>query len=83
MPFKGRRSRHRVNTHVAMAFGESQNESASRDDLRIAFNSPFWPFILATTSVGARSLDFHLYCKDIYHWNLPSNPVNFEQREGR
>jgi hypothetical protein len=83
MPFKGRRARHRVNTHVAMAFGESQSEGVSRDDLRIAFNSPFWPFILATTSVGQEGLDFHLYCKDIYHWNLPSNPVDFEQREGR
>jgi hypothetical protein len=83
MPFKGRRSRHRVNTHIAMAFGESQSEGVSRDDLRIAFNSPFWPFVLATTSVGQEGLDFHLYCKDIYHWNLPSNPVDFEQREGR
>jgi hypothetical protein len=66
-----------------MAFGEAQNEAVSRDDLRVAFNSPFWPFILATTSVGQEGLDFHLYCKDIFHWNLPSNPVDFEQREGR
>jgi hypothetical protein len=66
-----------------MAFGEAQNEGVSRDDLRVAFNSPFWPFILATTSVGQEGLDFHLYCKDIFHWNLPSNPVDFEQREGR
>jgi uncharacterized membrane protein YkvA (DUF1232 family) len=82
-PLKGKRSRHTVNTHIAMAFGESQNEGVSRDDLRVAFNSPFWPFILATTSVGQEGLDFHFYCKDIYHWNLPSNPVDFEQREGR
>lgn len=82
-PFKGRRARHWVNTHVAMVLGESQKEGVSRDDLRIAFNSPFWPFILATTSIGQEGLDFHLYCKDIYHWNLPSNPVDFEQREGR
>lgn len=82
-PYKGPHSKHRVNTHVAMAFGESQKEGASRDDLRVAFNSPFWPFILATTSVGQEGLDFHLYCKDIYHWNLPSNPVDLEQREGR
>jgi hypothetical protein len=83
MPYKGRRSRHRVNTHIAMAFGESQSEGVSRDDLRVAFNSPFWPFILTTTSVGQEGLDFHLYCKDIFHWNLPPNPVDFEQREGR
>jgi hypothetical protein len=28
-------------------------------------------------------LDFHLYCRKICHWNLPSNPVDLEQREGR
>jgi uncharacterized membrane protein YkvA (DUF1232 family) len=51
--------------------------------VREAFNSPFWPFVLATTSVGQEGLDFHLYCRDVLHWNLPSNPVDLEQREGR
>jgi len=27
--------------------------------------------------------DFHLCCQSICHWNLPSNPVDLEQREGR
>ena len=48
-----------------------------------AFNSPFWPFVLATTSVGQEGLDFHCYCHAVVHWNLPSNPVDLEQREGR
>ena len=51
--------------------------------LRTAFNSPFWPFVLASTSVGQEGLDFHLYSHAIVHWNLPSNPVDLEQREGR
>jgi len=51
--------------------------------LRSAFNSPFWPFVLATTSVGQEGLDFHQYCHAVVHWNLPSNPVDLEQREGR
>ncbi len=51
--------------------------------MREAFNSPFWPFVLSTTSVGQEGLDFHLFCRDIVHWNLPSNPVDLEQREGR
>src|SRR5262249_43302309 len=34
-------------------------------------------------SVGQEGLDFHLYCRDVLHWNLPSNPVDLEQREGR
>jgi uncharacterized membrane protein YkvA (DUF1232 family) len=77
--------------HFALAFGDdSQVESETvgdfesrKSDVRTAFNSPFWPFVLATTSVGQEGLDFHLYCKDIVHWNLPSNPVDLEQREGR
>jgi hypothetical protein len=48
-----------------------------------AFNSPFRPFVLPSTSIGQEGLDFHPYCHRVYHWNLPSNPVDFEQREGR
>lgn len=81
-------------THFALAFGEDvsrdsgpeaeEEESKHRKSVvREAFNSPFWPFVLATTSVGQEGLDFHLYCRDVLHWNLPSNPVDLEQREGR
>ena len=73
----------RVYNDVVCCFGDGAEQSNSRDLNREAFNSPFWPFVLATTSVGQEGLDFHLYCKDIYHWNLPTNPVDFEQREGR
>lgn len=51
--------------------------------LQQAFNSPFRPFVLATTSIGQEGLDFHWYTRKIVHWNLPSNPVDMEQREGR
>ena len=60
-----------------------QSLRSRKTAVREAFNSPFWPFVLATTSVGQEGLDFHLYCRDIVHWNLPSNPVDLEQREGR
>ena len=33
--------------------------------------------------MGQEGLDFHPYCHAVYHWNLPSNPVDLEQREGR
>ena len=39
--------------------------------------------MLATTSIGQEGLDFHNYCRKIAHWNLPSNPIDLEQREGR
>jgi hypothetical protein len=70
----------------AVRFGDARSEDAG--DMRsqavsLSFNSPFWPFVLATTSVGQEGLDFHLYCHAVSHWNLPSNPVDLEQREGR
>lgn len=52
-------------------------------NIRQAFNSPFRPFVLATTSIGQEGLDFHLYCRKIFHWNLPANAIDIEQREGR
>ena len=48
-----------------------------------AFNSPFRPFVLASTSIGQEGLDFHKYCRRLVHWNLPANPIDLEQREGR
>lgn len=62
---------------------DEHGESTRADLVRAAFNSPFWPFVLASTSVGQEGLDFHHYCHAIVHWNLPSNPVDLEQREGR
>ena len=60
-----------------------QQASEHLDTVRAAFNSPFWPFVLSTTSVGQEGLDFHWYCHAVVHWNLPPNPVDLEQREGR
>ncbi|HEX5494544.1 MAG TPA: helicase-related protein, partial [Mycobacteriales bacterium] len=64
--------------------GRRQNEESSRQpEIRRAFNSPFWPFVLATTSVGQEGIDFHWWSHAVFHWNTPTNPVDFEQREGR
>jgi hypothetical protein len=77
----------RLRSHFAMRFGEEKNDDTQdvtrAEQVREAFNSPFWPFVLATTSVGQEGLDFHHYCHAVVHWNLPSNPVDLEQREGR
>ena len=70
----------------AMRFGDEKDAEgrvSRADQVRKAFNSPFWPFVLATTSVGQEGLDFHTYCHAVTHWNLPANPVDMEQREGR
>jgi len=70
----------------AMRLADYRDEDGSVSRLggvRDAFNSPFKPFVLATTSIGQEGLDFHPYCYRVYHWNLPGNPVDLEQREGR
>ena len=75
-----------IRSHFAVAFtqGDSEKSDAARKQkIRNSFNSPFRPFVLASTSIGQEGLDFHNYCRRIVHWNLPSNPIDLEQREGR
>ncbi len=78
-----------MRTRFAAAFadgegkGEDEKGIARRESLRTAFNSPFRPFVLVSTSIGQEGLDFHGYCRKVFHWNLPHNPVDLEQREGR
>ena len=78
--------------HAALPFTQQRSVSADdskkgnkirTDDLRRAFNTPFWPYVLATTSVGQEGLDFHAWCDSLLHWDLCRNPVDLEQREGR
>lgn len=79
--------------HVAMPFTEvravtvkgmeKSDKPLRTDEIRRAFNAPFWPYILTTTSVGQEGLDFHAWCSSLVHWDLSHNPVDLEQREGR
>ena len=73
----------------ARALGERESESDKDLDkgksphtsspLLTASNSPFPPFLLATTSIGQEGLDMHRYCRRIVHWNLPHSPQAMEQ----
>lgn len=85
-----------VRCHAAVPFGDAQTEpvvkmeggvahvtQARPDEVRQSFNTPFWPHVLATTSVGQEGLDFHPWCSHVVHWDLSSNPLDLEQREGR
>ena len=77
--------------HAAMAMteargakeGDADDKPVRPDEVRQAFNTPFWPHILVTTSVGQEGLDFHPWCRAIAHWDPPTGPVALEQREGR
>lgn len=76
----------RIRTVFALRFGHLHTEDGqpiSQDAVRAAFNSPFRPFVLTSTSIGQEGLDFHPWCHRLTHWNLPGNPVDLEQREGR
>ena len=75
-----------VRARFAMRFAtHAEEEKGIRRTalVQAAFKSPFRPFVLASTSIGQEGLDFHPYCARIVHWNLPRNPVDIEQREGR
>ena len=84
---KNKKRKKTMRSHYAVDFGTQKFNTAKgagrQINVRQAFNSPFRPFVLASTSIGQEGLDFHFYCKRIFHWNLPSNPIDFEQREGR
>nr|MBP7620923.1 hypothetical protein [Gemmatimonadales bacterium] len=83
----GTRERVSMRTSFALRYGTVKGDSgtteAREESVRTAFKSPFFPFVLVSTSVGQEGLDFHPWCHDIWHWNLPGNPVDLEQREGR
>ncbi|MGP5318752.1 C-terminal helicase domain-containing protein [Arthrobacter rhombi] len=73
-------------TRFAVRYGGGRSEDGAAQrlpDVRAAFNSPFWPFVLTSTSVGQEGIDFHWWSHSVIHWNVPTNPVDFEQREGR
>lgn len=77
----------RLRSSYAVGFTKDAGDNSKvvnrKESIRNAFNSPLRPFVLATTSIGQEGLDFHNYCRVIMHWNLPSNPIDLEQREGR
>ena len=81
-----KRNRLSLRTHYAASFIKTKDDEPSSNRIKTvidAFNSPFRPFVLTSTSIGQEGLDFHNYCRKIVHWNLPSNPIDLEQREGR
>lgn len=76
-----------MRSHYAASFlkgtGLQEDIEKRQENLLTSFNSPFRPFVLTSTSIAQEGLDFHQYCRKIVHWNLPHNPIDIEQREGR
>ena len=82
-----------INCHYAERFnadhsdnGKSATSKDGKEHFRSchkAFNSPFWPMILCTTSANQEGYDLDRYCHRIMHYSLPPNTMSFEQRDGR
>lgn len=51
--------------------------------IRIRFQSPFYPFILAASETAQEGVDLHNYCLNIIHWSVPSSVRVYTQEEGR
>jgi len=80
----------RLRAHAAVAFSGQEAEGARSGSkmlrpsrLLAAFNSPFWPNVLISTSVGQEGLNFHVWCSRLVHWDVPRSHIDLEQREGR
>ena len=73
--------------HFALDYGNQKIETQAGKkrmiNLRETFNSPFRPFVLASTSIGQEGLDFHYYCRKVMHWNLPSNAIDIGKRPAK
>ena len=51
-------------------------------EVRAAFNSPFWPFVMATTSAGQEGIDFQWWCSAVIHWNTAEQPRRLRAARG-
>lgn len=80
---EGRKSGSSSQGHPGEAPSVFEDSPLRPDEIRKAFNSPFWPNVLVTTSIGQEGLDLHPWCNSLAHWDLANSPVALEQREGR
>ncbi len=85
--------RRAIFNHWAQPFGLKQSEKKRDSSVgsettadpkrRVAFNSPFFPFVLVASQAGEEGLDFHGYCSHVVHWDVVSDAASMVQREGR
>jgi superfamily II DNA or RNA helicase len=61
----------------------ANGDVTDRQRLIIGFNSPFYPNVLASTSVLQEGVDLHLQCSKVHHYGIAWTPGDNEQRVGR
>lgn len=54
-----------------------------RQRLILGFNTPFYPNVLAATSVLQEGVNLHLQCRKVHHYGIAWTPGDNEQRVGR
>lgn len=67
--------------NVRLANGSVKQKT--RNILVSAFNMPFFPDILISSSVLSEGVDLHWECRTVIHHDLDWNPSSLEQRTGR
>ncbi|MDH5731103.1 MAG: SWF/SNF helicase family protein, partial [Gammaproteobacteria bacterium] len=67
--------------NVRLVNGATKTDSRQR--LMLAFNTPFYPDVLISSSVLSEGVDLHLNCRHVIHHDLSWNPSTLEQRNGR
>lgn len=61
----------------------ASGEVKDRQRLILGFNSPFYPNVLATTSVLQEGVNLHMQCCKVHHYGIAWTPGDNEQRVGR
>lgn len=82
-----------VTCHFALRYDGDYGDNGGSDTsdigktykqwVKMSFNSPFWPFVLCTTSAAQEGIDLDTYSYRIMHYSLPNSTMAFEQRDGR
>lgn len=80
-PAEGEAATTMILPNVRLANGGVRQET--RNMLVAAFNMPFFPEILISSSVLSEGVDLHWECRTVIHHDLDWNPSTLEQRTGR
>lgn len=80
-PAEGDTSTTMILPNVRLANGDVRIET--RNMLVAAFNMPFFPEVLISSSVLSEGVDLHWECRTVIHHDLDWNPSTLEQRTGR
>ena len=82
VPAEDRKFWHRLTGLSSPAFYAS-GAVKDRQRLILGFNTPFYPNVLASTSVLQEGVNLHMQCRKVHHYGIAWTPGDNEQRVGR